>query len=168
MDLYEFTELQLDRFAASELTCPVCGADALDNDYDTTATRVTFDGTHHMIEEVTCGACHMEMELIYELKGFARRRDPLPALSDASLDFWAESCGLEFEWAPDWGVNHVEDYGYDEDPETCESCRLYDPDTGETLASLCCIDDATEDYRRSIERDLCQEAYQARIRRIRK
>ena len=40
--------------------------------------------------------------------------------------------------------------------------------TGETLASMGCIDDADDPYRQSVERDLCQEAYQARVRRFRR
>ena len=168
MELIEFIEHKRAQFAVSELTCPACGSDDLEELSYQCPTRETFDGKHHITEHVVCGSCLVELDLIYELKGFGRRGDPLPALTDAGLDYWADSCGLAFEWAPDWEVDHREEYGYENEPETCEQVRLYDPDTGETLASLGCIDDASEDYRSSIERDLCQEAYQARVRRFAK
>lgn len=167
MELFEFIEHKRAQFAVSELTCPACGSDALPEPHYTVPTRESYDNKHRITEHVTCGACQFEMDLVYELKGFARYNEPVASLTDAGLDFWADSCGLVFEWAPDWEVDHRKEYGYEKEPETCEQVRLYDPDTGETLAYLGCIDDASEDYRSSIERDLCQEAYQARVRRFR-
>lgn len=65
---------------------------------------------------------------------------------------------FEFEWVDDWEIiSHVDEYDcYDEEPTTCEGCicRL----GGEVLASLWCIDDATDEYRRLIESELADEA----------
>ena len=67
-----------------------------------------------------------------------------------------------FEWRDDWDVgSHKEFYGKgscyeDSEPNTCETCTLFDAD-GKVLASLGCTDDATHDYRRVIEAELACE-----------
>lgn len=60
-------------------------------------------------------------------------------------------------WEPDWEIgNHQEFYGgdlRDGEPATCEVATLYD-EHGECLASLGCIDDATDEYRRVVAAQL--------------
>ena len=75
----------------------------------------------------------------------------------------ARALGYYFEWVDDWTVGKHRDY-YGEDsayaenePTTCESCICRDS-SGECVASLSCIDDATQDYRRVIEAALASEA----------
>ena len=73
-------------------------------------------------------------------------------------------------WEDDWsiGCTHRKFYGeaYDEpypaDPETCERVTLVeigdnDDDNG-VLASIGCVDDATDDYRRVLAAELASEA----------
>jgi hypothetical protein len=66
------------------------------------------------------------------------------------------------KWEDDWEVgSHVAEFDcYDTEPATCEVCLVYSPD-GELLASLGCIDDATSEYRQTIERELVDEAKKA-------
>jgi hypothetical protein len=71
---------------------------------------------------------------------------------------WAQVARVQFDWFDDWAIgSHVEEFdAYDEEPKNCETCvaRL-----GSTvLASLGCIDDADEHYRRVIEAELASEA----------
>lgn len=72
---------------------------------------------------------------------------------------WARATGVSFVWSDDWEVtNHVEAFDcYDREPDTCEMCDAYDAD-GVPVASLCCIDDATPEYRRVVEAELALEA----------
>ena len=77
-----------------------------------------------------------------------------------SAERWAAVNDLTVEWADDWDG----DNSYTEQAEfdgytvtTCEMARLVDTD-GNVLASLGCIDDATDDYRRVIEAELAEEA----------
>lgn len=79
---------------------------------------------------------------------------------DSKALAWAGSNGLRFQWEDDWSVgDHTAEYDcYDSgNPSTCESCVLMDRD-GNILASLGCIDDADDDYRREIEGQLAYEA----------
>lgn len=75
----------------------------------------------------------------------------------------AEQCainqGWTAEWSDDWDIgSHIEEFDcYTEEPTTCESCVLKDAD-GNVLASLGCIDDADNNYRRVIEAELAEEA----------
>lgn len=68
---------------------------------------------------------------------------------------------MRIVWSDDWEVgNHFEEYGetYSEgEPEVCEQCIVFS-ESGEVLASLGCIDDASDDYRRQIESELMDEA----------
>lgn len=74
----------------------------------------------------------------------------------------AEAIGYTFEWRDDWdlGVSHAEFYSAeaypDGEPETCERVVLVDAD-GLVMASLGCIDDATDEYRREVENELACE-----------
>jgi len=82
----------------------------------------------------------------------------------AQAEAWAKDKGLRFQWGEDWDVaSHVEEFpdAYDVEPETCEWVEAIDPETGATLASLGCIDDATEEYRRVVEAELAYEAMPA-------
>lgn len=70
--------------------------------------------------------------------------------------------GITFRWSDDWEVgSHREFFGpgsayENSEPDTCEQCDVLDAD-GELLASLGCIDDADEDYRRTVEAELLSE-----------
>jgi hypothetical protein len=81
--------------------------------------------------------------------------------------------GLEVLWEPDWdlgGKTHEDWYGEayadlpNGQPDTCEVAYVVD-DHGNVLASLGCIDNADEAYRREVERDLLSEAYPLAARR---
>lgn len=62
-----------------------------------------------------------------------------------------------FEWVDDWMGSH--DWKeYSGEPATCEQCTVYDPSSNRVLASLSCIDDADNNYRRVIEAELAAEA----------
>lgn len=70
---------------------------------------------------------------------------------------------LRVVWEDDWDVgDHQKEYDCYEDsgPETCERAAVFGPN-GECLAALGCIDDADEDYRQEIERELLDEAESA-------
>jgi hypothetical protein len=62
--------------------------------------------------------------------------------------------GLRFVWdsCPDSDHSYLE-----QEPDTCEMCACIDQE-GNVLASLGCIDDAEESYRRVIESELAIEA----------
>lgn len=77
----------------------------------------------------------------------------------ADAEAWARETGLTFQWEPDpSGTVHVREFDcYEAEPETCEVCTAYDAD-GEPVASLGCIDDATDAYRRVVEAELAHEA----------
>ena len=72
---------------------------------------------------------------------------------------------LRIEWRDDWdlGCSHFTFYGEayadreNGEPDTCEWCAVYAPN-GDLLASLGCIDDATDAYRAEIESELLAEA----------
>ena len=69
---------------------------------------------------------------------------------------------FEIEWQNDWSVDHQKEFDCYENggPETCQRCVVYGPDDG-VWAALGCIDDATDEYRREIERELLEEAREA-------
>lgn len=81
----------------------------------------------------------------------------------ARAELHATAQGWSFVWSDDWEVgSHTEYYGpgsayEDREPDTCENCDLFDAD-GDMIASLCCIDDADNNYRRVIEAELADEA----------
>ena len=71
--------------------------------------------------------------------------------------------GWRVDWEDDFKVVHVREYdSYDSEPSTCEYATLRDHD-GNWLASLGCIDDATDAYRRVIAAELAAEASAAVI-----
>lgn len=82
----------------------------------------------------------------------------------AAAEAWARANGVTFSWRDDWEVAHETAYDcYDEgEPETCELCTALDGN-GAVLASLGCIDDATDDYRRVVEAELALEAMSAPV-----
>jgi hypothetical protein len=75
----------------------------------------------------------------------------------------ARAYGYTFEWSDDWSIgNHKEAYGADSvyaerEPDSCEQCICRD-EKGNVIASLGCIDDANNEYRRVIEAELACEA----------
>lgn len=77
----------------------------------------------------------------------------------------ARALGYRFEWVSDWQVgDHAKEYGdtyKDGGPETCEQCLMWAPDGKDIVASLGCIDDATQEYRRVVEAELALEALQS-------
>lgn len=82
------------------------------------------------------------------------------ALRLAEAELWAKTNGIEIEWEDDWEVgDHHAEFGetYENGgPETCEQATItYE---GEIVASLGCIDDASDEYRRVIEAQLAVEA----------
>lgn len=72
---------------------------------------------------------------------------------------WARKNGITFEWSEDWEVgDHRKEYGEaytDGEPTTCEQCDAVRD--GEIVASIGCVDDADDDYRRFIEADLADD-----------
>jgi len=74
---------------------------------------------------------------------------------------YAHANDWTFEWTDDWSIgSHVREFGaesYPEEPSTCECCVLRDSD-GRVLSSLCCIDDASAEYRRVVQAELATEA----------
>jgi hypothetical protein len=113
------------------------------------------------------------IEFFYEHAGFSwnpetqtedeGRREGAVKLAEAEA--WAKSAGVEFEWDDDWEVgDHKEEFGDDSayadgGPDTCESAAAVLD--GEIIGSLCCIDDATPEYRRVVEAELALEAHDA-------
>lgn len=79
----------------------------------------------------------------------------------AKMERWAHEADVTFNWEADWEVgDHKKEYGevYENGgPETCEMCAAYFE--GEVGASLCCIDDATDEYRRVVEAELASELW---------
>lgn len=71
------------------------------------------------------------------------------------------SNGYQFEWVDDWEIgNHYHFFGecyVDGEPTTCEGCICRGED-GEVLASLWCIDEADDEYRKVVESELAAEA----------
>ena len=67
--------------------------------------------------------------------------------------------GFTITWEDDWSVDHVEEYDCytDGGPSTCEGCVVRSTN-GDVLASLWCIDDADDEYRRQVESELVDEA----------
>jgi hypothetical protein len=87
------------------------------------------------------------------------RRETARAL--AAAEAWGQQIGLEFSWEDDWslGTSHAEFYSEDAypegEPETCETCLAIL--NGDVVASLSCIDGATDEYRRVVEAELAAE-----------
>lgn len=80
------------------------------------------------------------------------------ALDLARAEREAKRRGWEVTWVPDdLQVNHVKEYGADAEPDTHEVAILRDQ-KGNLLATLGCVDDATDDYRRVVAAELAQEA----------
>lgn len=82
----------------------------------------------------------------------------------AAAEQYCDAHNWRIEWQDDWslGCSHAEFYGtgsaYDEgEPSTCEIAVLYDADNN-ILASLGCIDDVDDNYRRVIRAELALEA----------
>jgi len=70
----------------------------------------------------------------------------------------AAAHGITFRWHDDWAVaDHVAEFDCYEDgePTTCEWVGMYRAD--ELIGSLSCVDDADDDYRRTIETELLAE-----------
>lgn len=82
----------------------------------------------------------------------------------AKAEQWAREQNITFSWSDDWDVgNHREFYGEayaDDEPLTCEQAAAFDPD-GTCIASLGCIDDADNNYRRVVNAELALEAMPA-------
>lgn len=91
-----------------------------------------------------------------ETKSQARRRCARE-LRDAEQ--YAKDQGWDVRWEDDWDVDHRKEFDCYEDggPQTCEYAQLVTED-GEVLASLGCIDDATNEYRRVIGAELASQA----------
>lgn len=73
---------------------------------------------------------------------------------------------LHVEWFPDWDIcisgDHADFFGNRDaypngNPETCEYVVVRNEE-GNVWASLGCIDDADEQYRKEIEKELLDEA----------
>jgi hypothetical protein len=80
------------------------------------------------------------------------------ARSLADAEQLAQSYGLQFRWQDDWAVgDHTREFDYKSNPSTCESCVCEDGEDN-VLASLSCIDDADDNYRRVVEAELALEA----------
>lgn len=74
----------------------------------------------------------------------------------------AERYAQDHDWSYTWEPDNDGYHSYLEagqTVETCEFCVLTD-DSGDVLASLGCIDDADDNYRRVVEAELALEAYQ--------
>jgi len=104
-------------------------------------------------------------QFFYDHAGYSHGPDETPgqgrercARELAQAEQWAQLVGAEFQWEDDWSIiSHVAEFDADDhEPDTCESCSLVV--TGVWRASLGCIDDATDDYRRVIEAELASEA----------
>lgn len=76
-----------------------------------------------------------------------------------TIDRWVDALGLTVEWSDDWTVqDHVAEYDcYDVPPTTCEFAMVRNKQ-GDVIDSLGCIDDATDEYRKEIERELLETA----------
>ena len=88
----------------------------------------------------------------------------------AAAELWAKDAGVTCEWHDDWEVgSHRDFYGDDSayadaEPATCEWAELLDANDV-TIATLSCIDDATDEYRRVVEAELALEAMPAEIQK---
>jgi hypothetical protein len=82
------------------------------------------------------------------------RRRCAAALAEAEA--WGKDVGVVFSWEDDWNVgSHVDEFdAYDAEPETCETALAR---WGALLASLGCVDDADDDYRRVVQAELADE-----------
>ena len=82
----------------------------------------------------------------------------------AEAEEYGQTIGLEFSWEDDWSVgNHKEFFGddsayADREPETCETCLAIL--NGDVVASLGCIDDADDNYRRVVQAQLADEFWE--------
>lgn len=99
----------------------------------------------------------------YEHAPFTDNREQ-NAIALATAEWWAVETGVTFTWSDDWEVgSHREFYGpdsayADSEPDTCEqvTARL-----GDLSASLDCVDDADDDYRRVVQAELAAELREA-------
>lgn len=73
----------------------------------------------------------------------------------ATAEILAERDGLMVEWHDDCYIDHLAEFGYQ--PTTCECAQVIDAD-GNVLASMSCIDDADDAYRRVVAAELFIEA----------
>ena len=74
----------------------------------------------------------------------------------ARAEAWLRGSEMYVTWEPDWDGDHS--YDGRENVVSCEWAALRGPlGDGEVLASLGCIDDATDDYRRVVEAELALE-----------
>ena len=83
----------------------------------------------------------------------------------ARAEIAAGIAGAEFEWEDDWDIgSHVEQFDcYEEEPKTCELVDMVVD--GEVVASLGCVDDADDAYRRIVEAELAHEWSRGKSRR---
>lgn len=109
------------------------------------------------------------VKFFYDHAGYSWRRDEGEteeqghvrcALALADAELWAEAApAFRVEWEDDWIVgSHVREFGdsYDAEPDTCEVALAYVG--ADVVASLGCIDDADDNYRRVVNAELADEA----------
>lgn len=91
----------------------------------------------------------------FHLENGTADRDPRLAERAATAEILGRDAGIEIEWGKDWSVDHMREFDYQ--PTTCEAAIALDRE-GDVLASLGCIDDAEENYRRVVAAGLYWEA----------
>ncbi len=78
----------------------------------------------------------------------------------AESEALATLIGLDISWSDDWMVDHSAEFDYS--PASCENAVATLPCqccwTPQVVASLSCIDDADDDYRRVVDAELASEA----------
>lgn len=82
------------------------------------------------------------------------------ARTAAAAERYAHEQGWSVVWSDDWSIDHAREYGRcyaAGGPDSCECATLYDGD-GAVLASIGCVDDADDVYRRVVAADLYLEA----------
>jgi hypothetical protein len=75
----------------------------------------------------------------------------------ANAETWAAQAGIRYRWRPDWEIDHETEFDCYSDggPGTCE--YVVASLNGNIVASLGCVDDATDEYRRVVEAELALE-----------
>lgn len=96
-----------------------------------------------------------ERRVAFHLENGTANHDPRLAERAAAAEILAQDAGIEIEWGKDWSVDHMREFDYQ--PTTCEAAIALDRE-GDVLASLGCIDDAEENYRRVVAAGLYWEA----------